>query len=236
MEETTQWLETNDFNSAPVYNAGQPVGYITDAILEDADDDLTLADVCVPLRVDVIIASDAQFDVLLDALYERRFYYLADRNQVTGVLTRADLNTEPVYQHLYTLLSRLEHKFRNSITKHAPDWQDTTNLHPDTLDGINDRHDKAKEADVALAPIHYAQFSTLKKVISSHEDCWKQFGFDSSHQASSRLAKIVDLRNDVAHSTPIIQNTKRGIGEAGRTITALQEQYELITDLLEMPE
>ncbi|RLM53771.1 CBS domain-containing protein, partial [Halorubrum sp. Atlit-26R] len=56
--------------------------------------------------------------------------------------------------------------------------------------------------------------------------------FDAGHQASSQLDPITDLRNDVAHSTPIIQNTDRGLSESGRTITHLLDQYQLIEELL----
>jgi hypothetical protein len=56
-------------------------------------------------------------------------------------------------------------------------------------------------------------------------------GFDTGHQADARLDPVVDLRNDVAHSTPIIQNTDRGFGESGRTITELAETYERVRTL-----
>jgi hypothetical protein len=37
----------------------------------------------------------------------------------------------------------------------------------------------------------------------------------------------------VAHSTPIIQNTSRGFGESGRTITDLEETYQQVRRLQE---
>jgi len=150
--DTLAWLETNDYDSAPVYADNSPVGYITIDTLQDATEDTPLDELYLPLTIDVIIAADASFDTVLDALYDRPFYYLADRNTVTGILTRADLNTEPVYQHLYTHLSRLEHTLRDCIQTHAPDWQDTTPLNPEILENIHDRHEEAAQSDVALDP------------------------------------------------------------------------------------
>lgn len=228
------WLEEQGFDSAPVVDEGRPVGYVTLEALEEHDGDSILETVMSPLTIDVHISGDASFKTVLDALYEKPFYYLGDRKRISGILTRADLNSEPVYRHLFTHLSRLEHALRACITRHAPDWQDTTpTLDPDTLDSIRDRRERAVKANIELDAIHYAQFSTLKKVISENEACWRACGFDADHQTSSRLETVVELRNDVAHSTPIIQNTNRGFLESGRTITDLQEAYELVRTLQE---
>ncbi|ERG99156.1 MAG: putative transcriptional regulator with C-terminal CBS domain protein [Haloquadratum sp. J07HQX50] len=226
------WLTERDYDSAPVLEDGRPIGYVTRDAAEAASLDSSLAEITEPLTVDVLIASDSTLDAVLEALYERPFYYLADRNQVTGILTRADLNTEPVYQHLCTKLSQLEQAFRNTIQECVPDWVDTTPLHPDILDDVDERLTDAKDAGVALDRIHYAQFSTLVTIIGNSDKASQALGFGAGHQASSRLDPITDLRNDVAHSTPIIQNTDRGLTESGRTITHLLDQYQLIEELL----
>jgi hypothetical protein len=226
------WLTERDYDSAPVFEEGRPTGYVTRDAAEAASPDTSLTEITELLTVNVLIARDAPLDAVLEALYDRPFYYLADRNQVTGILTRADLNTEPVYQHLYTRLSRLEQIFRNIVSEYVPDWRDSTPLHPDILESIDDRLADAKDAGVALDPIHYAQFSTLVTIIGHSDGASQALGFDAGDQASSQLDPITDLRNDVAHSTPIIQNTDRGLTESGRTITHLLDQYQLIEELL----
>lgn len=123
--QAAEWLDDRDYDSAPVYEDGRPIGYMTRAAVADAPADASLDDIIESLTVDVLIAGDAPLDEVLEALYERPFYYLADRSEVTGVLTRADLNTEPVYQHLYTKLSRLEQVLRETILKHVPEWRET---------------------------------------------------------------------------------------------------------------
>ncbi len=110
---------------------------------------------------------------------------------------------------------------------------ETAPIPPSVIDDIRDRETEARKAEVALDPVHYAQFSTLVTVITSREDCWRRYGFEADHEAGSALADVVDLRNDVAHSTPIIENTNRGIGETGRTITDLEATYRTIGELLQ---
>jgi hypothetical protein len=222
------WLAERGYDSAPVLKDDRPVGYVTRDAAEDAPSDESVTDIMEPLTVDVIIANNTPVDAVLESLYNRPFYYLADRSSVTGILTRADLNTEPVYQHLYIKVSRLEQTLRKVISEHVPDWRDTAPIHPEKLDNIDHRLSEAKEAGVALGPIHYTQFSTLVEIISDSEIASQAVGFDARHQAKSQLNAITNLRNDVAHSNQIIQNTDRGLGEAGRTITDLLEQYRLI--------
>jgi hypothetical protein len=69
-------------------------------------------------------------------------------------------------------------------------------------------------------------------IVASSERCSEALGFDAGHQASSRLSAVTELRNDVAHSTPILQNTEQGLTESGRTVTNLLDQYSLIDELL----
>lgn len=233
--ETSTWLQEQGFDSAPVVDDDErPVGYVTIEAAAESDSSNPIEAIVSPLTIDVLISGDASFETVLDALYDQPFYYLGDRNRITGILTRADLNGEPVYRHLFTQLSRLEHAFRACITEHAPDWQETTpGLEDSTLDDIDQRRERAARANIELDSIHYAQFSTLKRIIAGNEACWEACGFTADHQADSRLNKVVELRNDVAHSTPVIQNTNRGIGESGRTITELEETYNRIQDLQE---
>jgi hypothetical protein len=230
----TDWLAEHGFDSAPVVEDERPVGYITIEVAREAAGSTPLGEIASPLTIDVLLSGDTAFETVLDALYERPFYYLGDRERISGILTRADLNGEAVYRHLYTHLSRLEHAFRGCISSQAPEWRETTpSLGTDTLDEIDERRERATEANIELDAIHYAQFSTLKTIIAGNEPCWQACGFDAGHQASSRLQKVVELRNDVAHSTPIIQNTSRGFGESGRTITDLEETYQQVRRLQE---
>ncbi|WP_254832599.1 CBS domain-containing protein [Haloglomus salinum] len=233
--ETSTWLQAQGFDSAPVVDDDdRPVGYVTVETAQEANSDDLLEAVASPLTIEVLISGDASFETVLDALYERSFYYLGDRDRISGILTRADLNSESVYRHLFTHLSRLEHAFRACITEHAPDWRETTpGLKGDALDDIDQRREQAARANIELEPIHYAQFSTLKRIVANNEACWEACGFSAGHQAGSRLDKVVELRNDVAHSRPVIQNTNRGIGESGRTITELEETYNQMQELQE---
>jgi hypothetical protein len=170
--EAAAWLENAGFDSAPVVEDGRPVGYVTIEAAQEAQADASLGSIATPLTIKVLVSGETSFETVLDALYDKPFYYLGDRNRITGILTRADLNGEPVYRHLFTQLSRLEHALRACISTHAPDWRETTgSLRQNTLDDIDDRRAQAEAANIELDSIHYAQFSTLKRIVGDSEAC-----------------------------------------------------------------
>lgn len=90
------WLNENGYDAAPVYANDDPIGFIrTDDVTTD-DDGNTPDDHLTALTIDYMISGDTSFTAVLSALIENPVYFLGDPNHVTGILTRADLNTAPV--------------------------------------------------------------------------------------------------------------------------------------------
>jgi len=228
------WFADRGYDAAPVVDGGQPVGSVEHDALSDATDDDTVGDHARPITLDALISADATFGELLDALYDRPYYYLGGRNRVTGVLTRADLNTPPAYIHLYDRLTVLEASFRDAILTHAPDWKerDALGVHPDAIDEIETRHQQAQHANIDLAEIHYAQFSTLTAIVTAVEECWRAFGFTSDTVAARELADVTEIRNAVAHSNLLVQNTAGGLG-SGRTVGTVLDAYETLQQCID---
>jgi hypothetical protein len=230
--ETTTWLESEGFDVAPVIGGETVVGYVELEDLQDAASDDQIGEHTNPVTLEEIISTDATFDEVLSALYETPFYFLGGRNRLTGILTRADLNTSPAMIHLFDRITLLEGRFRDLIRDEAPDWKDQVLLDPDIVDDIEKRHTDARRANIELDEIDYAQFSTLGTIVSSIEACWETCGFSSDHRASSQLDDLTDLRNSVTHSQLIVQNTGEGLGK-GRTIGKVEQTYATLTDCLD---
>jgi uncharacterized protein YciU (UPF0263 family) len=230
--ESTDWLESEGFDVAPVIDGETVVGYAELEDLQDATADDQIGEHTNPVTLEEIISTDATFDEVLSALYEAPFYFLGGRNRLTGILTRADLNTSPAMIHLFDRITLLEERFRDLICDEAPDWKDRVPLDPDIVDGIVERHADARRSNIELDEIHYAQFSTLATIISNIEACWDACGFSSDHRASSQLDDLTKLRNSVAHSQLIVQHTGEGLGK-GRTIGTVEQTYMTLTDCLD---
>jgi len=226
------WLNENGYDAAPVYADNGPTGFIHKDDVTTDDDGNTLDDHLTPLTIDYMISGDTSFTDVLSALIENPVYFLGGPNHVTGILTRADLNTAPVRIYLFDRITYLEEHLRELILDTKPDWK-TTPVTTDELDDIEDRYEDAQAANVALDELHYAQFSTLETIATSVEACWQTCGFSTKGGADSRLHDVTDLRNDVAHANLLVENTdSNDFLSNGRTTENLYNTLETIDQVL----
>jgi len=227
-----EWLAENGYDAAPVYANDDPIGFIHKDDVTTDDDGDTLEDHLTPLTIGYMISGDTSFTDILSALIENPIYFLGGHNHVTGILTRADLNTAPARIYLFDRITYLEEHLRELILDKKPDWK-TTPVTADELDDIEDRYEDAQAANVALAELHYAQFSTLETIVTSVEACWQTCGFSTKGGADSRVHDITDLRNDVAHANLLIENTDSNeFLSNGRTTENLSDTLETINQVL----
>jgi len=226
------WLDENGYDAAPVYADDDPSGFIHEDDVTADDDGDTLHDHFAPLTIDYIVSGDASFTDVLSALIEKPVYFLGGHNHVSGILTRADLNTAPARIYLFDRITYLEEHLRELILDKKPDWK-TTPVTADELDDIEDRYEDAQAANVALAELHYAQFSTLETIVTSVEGCWQACDFPTKGSADSRLHDVTDLRNDVAHANLLVENTDSNeFLSSGRTTENLYDTLETINQVL----
>ncbi|ELZ42947.1 transcriptional regulator [Halorubrum californiense DSM 19288] len=226
------WLADNGYDAAPVYADDDPVGFIHKDDVTTDDDGTTLADHLTPLTIDYMVSGDTSFTALLSALIDNPVYFLGGPDQVTGILTRADLNTAPARIYLFDRITYLEEHLRELVLDVKPDWK-TTPVTRDELDGIEARHEDAQAANVALDELHYAQFSTLQTIVTNVETCWEACGFTTKGTADSRLHDVTDLRNDVAHANLLVETTDNtDFLASGRTTENLYRTLETIDDVL----
>lgn len=226
------WLDENGYDAAPVFDDGGPIGFLHEDDATTDDDGNNLDDHLTPLTIDYMISGDADFPAVLDALIEHPVYFLGGHNHVTGILTRADLNTAPARIYLFDRITYLEEQLRELILDKKPDWKNTP-VTPNELDDIEDRYEDAQAANVALDEIHYAQFSTLETIVTSVETCWETCGFSAKGAAESRLHEVTELRNDVSHANLLVENTdSNDFLSSGRTTENLLNTLETINDAL----
>jgi len=230
--DTAAWLAENGYDAAPVYADNDPIGFIHKDDVTTDDDGDTLDDHLTALTIDYMISGDTSFTDVLSALIENPVYFLGGPNHVTGILTRADLNTAPVRIYLFDRITYLEEHLRELILDTKPDWKSTP-VTADELDTIEDRYEDAQAANVALEEIHYASFSALETIVTSVEDCWQTCGFSAKGGADTRLHEITDLRNDVAHANLLVENTDSNeFLSNGRTTENLYNTLETIDKVL----
>ncbi|GAA0290826.1 MULTISPECIES: CBS domain-containing protein [Halarchaeum] len=230
--DAAEWLTENGYDAAPVYRDSDPVGFIhEDDVTTDTTGD-TLDAYLTPLTITHMISGDAAFPAVLAALIEHSAYFLGGHNHVSGVLTRADLNTAPARMYLFDRITYLEEHLRKLVLMEAPDWK-RTSVTVSEIEAIEERYEDAQAANVALEEIHYAQFSTLETIVTDVEACWQACGFSRDETADARLHDVTELRNDVAHANLLVENTDSDrFLSSGRTTENLHDTLQTITEVL----
>jgi len=230
--EAAAWLSTNGYDAAPIYQDSHPIGFVHMNDIDTDTDGDDLKDHLTPLTIDHMISGDATFPAVASALIEKPVYFLGGHNHVNGILTRADLNTGPARIYLFDCITYLEEHLRELILDKVPDWKNTP-VTVDELDDIEARYEDAKAANIELDELHYAQFSTLKTIVSSVEVCWQTCGFTSKGGAGTRLHEVTEFRNDVAHANLLVENTgSNDFLSTGRTTENLYDTLETIEQVL----
>jgi len=115
------WLTENGYDAAPVCADADPTGFIHKDNVTTDDDGNTLDNYLTPLTIDYMISGDTSFTAVLSALIEKPVYFLGGHNHVTGILTRADLNTAPARIYLFDRITYLEEHLRELILEKKSD-------------------------------------------------------------------------------------------------------------------
>ena len=212
-------LTERGYDVAPVIENDEPLGFVRATDCQETSSSTTVSEHTVTLTLSHLIAPDAAFETVLTALYEQPRYFIASQNNVAGILTRADLNSQAARRHLFTYISLFEHTAREFIRAHVPEWHEETLIDQEKIERTRRKRNAAAANNADLPLIHYAGLSTINTVLTATDQCWKALGFNSDDRASSILDDIRRLRNDVVHSNPIIQSTSRDAVARGPTIT-----------------
>lgn len=115
-----EWLATNGYDAAPVGRDGDPVGFIHEDDVGTEDTGDTPEAALTPLTIDYMISGDTSFAESLAALIEEPVYFLGGHNRITGILTRADLNTPPARMYLFDRVTYLENTCESSFRRRSP--------------------------------------------------------------------------------------------------------------------
>lgn len=229
---THEQLTERGYDVAPVIENDEPLGFVRATDCQETSSSTTVSEHTVTLTLSHLIAPDAAFETVLTALYEQPRYFIASQNNVAGILTRADLNSQAARRHLFTYISLFEHTARELIRAHVPEWHEETLIDQEKIERTRRKRNAAAANNADLPLIHYASLSTINTVLTATDQCWKALGFNSDDRASKILDDIRRLRNDVVHSNPIIQSTSRDAVARGRTITELLDTYQQLRQLI----
>ncbi len=187
------------------------------------DDGVTIGDIVEPLFSHNLLQPTASIREVIDELSQERFRFVGSNEDIEGIVTRFDLNSLPVYLHLFDLFSEFEIGLRSLIREHLPNWEDDQNV------SIRYRGDRSLYPDKLAC----GRLDQLVQLVESN-DLQTEIKRDIRGY-EIELSDLVHLRNSVAHYNPIIHTMSDGstLTDPVRGANQLFSEYQFLRDCID---
>jgi hypothetical protein len=151
-----------------------------------------------------LVAESMPLMDLLTILIDTDRVFVLDRNRVSGVVTRADLQKDPVRLLLFGLVTILELYMLNLIKMHYlnDSWQNI--LKPARLKKAEQEFQRLKRDNQELGLEECLQFCDKRVLCVANENIRKVLGIRSKSEGKSVLEDIERIRNNLAHAQDLL--------------------------------
>jgi hypothetical protein len=217
------FMEEQDYDVVGVRREGLIVGYV-------AKEELSEGAVAAKVHYfdSELIADTTTLVEVFKLLRARLRVYVIYLNEVSGIVTKGDLQKAPVRMWLFGLVSLLEMQLLRLIRGCHPDdsWKEflkEARLN-DAQKVFAER--KAKNEEIDLADC--LQFCDKRDILKSSDEIRRLIGIESKKQVESFLKKAETLRNNLAHTQDIITGFWPEVADTIERIESLLERMEKV--------
>jgi hypothetical protein len=164
-------------------------------------------EVAEPIKaVDTISESTPLIDVL-SGLKERSYFFIQNGMQISGIITRADLQKTPIRILIFGMISLLEMHLTYLIRKHYPNEKWRAVLKPNRISHAETILKGRKERNEVIDLTDCLQLTDKRDLVLASQKILAHLGFDSEHDASELLESIEKVRDKLAHSQDLVSGT-----------------------------
>ena len=182
---------------------------------------------CHPINEAKILSGNAQLSELVLALDQVPYFFVNFLGEISGIVTRADLDDPPVRMWLFGLITLIEMRFLTLIERRFPgeEWQQyLSDKRIEKAVSLQVERRRRKQ-DPAL--LDCLQFSDKAQIVIRDEQLRAQIGFQSRRQAEQAIKNLEKLRNNLAHAQDIVSLDWQTIVNLSENLEAV---IEIVTD------
>lgn len=195
-------MKERDFDILGVTNDNNAIGYVR---RQDLKYD-TIADYILPFDTTNIISDSTPIAELLDLLSGQGYIFILTKNQVTGIVAKADINKPIVRIYLFGIISLFELHLNYWIIKYhgITDWKHL--ISEKRLEAANHIYKERKGQNLDLTMLECLQLCDKREILRQTDGFREIFNF-SKTKFKDFLEDVEKVRNEIAHSqSSIIAN------------------------------
>jgi len=194
--EVKAWMEINDFDVAPVQGSDQPMVVIRSELTDLADERIVIT--CArSVNNEQLVSGSTSLPRALEILRAHGWFLVYDNGEITGIVTRSDMERPAISIYVFARLISLEHGLRRLLGSYSN--TPITDVPPSDVDAGGPRY-----------------LSDVLKAIRAIPTLVENLGFTSKSAFDRGTGFLVDLRNHLAHGRSILAQTSDAQGAVKR--------------------
>lgn len=138
----------------------------------------------------------------VDLIRKHNHLFLLKKNQISGIVTRADLQKMPVRLLCFSMMSYLEMIFSEIIRTYIDDNSLKTSLNSGRYNAANEIFEAKIKKDEAIDLISCIQLCDQRDILSKNPIFLNKLKL-SKNKFKDEMDKMISIRNGIAHSQRI---------------------------------
>jgi hypothetical protein len=193
-------MNGKDFDVVGVRQNGAVIGYVHRADLRKG----TLEQYTKPFDEQLLVEDWSPLLAVLELLVGSPQVFIVFMGEVSGIITKGDLQKAPVRMWLFVVLSLLEMQFLRLIRASFPKdtWKEfiSENRLAKAEEMLQDRKRRNETIDLADC----LQFCDKRTIVLGSDTLRRALGFSSKDEGEELLKAFEHLRNELAHAQDIV--------------------------------
>ncbi len=199
-----KFMELKDFDIIGIRNEGLISGY---AVRSELSENL-LEKHLLPFAEDELLSEKDPMIELFSKIRasSNSTVFVLVFGQVTGIITRGDLQKIPVRMWLFGLISLIEMQLLRIIQAYYPteDWISLSLITDERLNKAKEVLKDRQQDNIAIDLADCLQFSDKYSILLKNKEFWLNLGFKSKASAERFFNHLRVLRDNLAHAQDII--------------------------------
>lgn len=202
--EIAEWMSEVGFDVLGVRDSnGRTYGYIERQALTSGPCDRF----AIPFHASDLISDSAPIPDVLMALQEKPRVFVLVGHEISGIVTRSDLQKPAIRLFLFTILTLLEEQLTKLIQKHFPHGSWEEHLNSTRLDAAKRIHHERTARGESVSLSDCLQFADKRDLVLKQAPIRESLGFSSKAEGTRLLKEAELLRNRLAHVQDLVSGT-----------------------------